>query len=93
MKSVGPVFGSFLYGLGGYVLPFMVFCCCNFAILPLLAYGLPDVKPTRGTNVNPINDSIITDKFIDNDSGTGFQFKSHKKIPYGKVMRRYPVFM
>lgn len=71
----------------------MVFSVCNFAILPLLAYGLPDVRPIRGSNVNPINDSLLTEKFIDNESGSGFQFKITKKIPYTEVMSRYPVFM
>ena len=37
--KVGPILGSFLFGLGGYVLPFMVLFYFDFAILPLLAYG------------------------------------------------------
>jgi MFS family permease len=35
---IGPLFGSFLYYLGGYSLPFIICGCLNYLCLPFIPY-------------------------------------------------------
>jgi hypothetical protein len=35
-NAIGPVFGSLLYGLGGYVAPFLVFGTLSIILVPII---------------------------------------------------------
>lgn len=81
---VGPIFGSFLYGLGGFILPFYIFAGISMLLAALLPFQYKAMRPS----VLEHDAKPILHRSIQNDVSV---LEADFQISYLTLALKYPI--